>query len=67
MNWPNRLILSRHQVLVVTSVLVAVLVTRVSVFLRHVLSEAGVATAWSSRDLFSLQLMSRQLIDVATF
>ena len=35
--------------------------------LRHVLSEAGVATACSCRDLFSLQLMSRQLIDVLTF
>ena len=45
MNWPSRLILSRHQVLVATSVLVAVLVVGVSVLLRHVLSEAGVATA----------------------
>ena len=35
--------------------------------LRHVLSECGVATACSCRDLFSLKLTSRQLIDVATF
>ena len=35
--------------------------------LRHVLSEADVTTAYSCRDLFSSQLMSRQLIDVATF
>ena len=35
--------------------------------LRHVLSEGGVATACSCRDLFSLKLTSRQLIDVATF
>ena len=35
--------------------------------LRHVLSEAGVATSCSCCDLFSSHLMSRQLIDVATF
>ena len=63
MKWPSRLILSRHQVLIATSGLVA----GASVLLRHVLSEASVATACSCRDLFSLQLMSRQLIDVATF
>ena len=35
--------------------------------LRHVLREGGVATACSCRDLFSLKLTSRQLIDVTTF
>ena len=35
--------------------------------LRHVLIEGGVATACSCRDIFSLKLTSRQLIDVATF
>ena len=38
-----------------------------SVLLRHVFIEGGVATACSCRDLFSLELTSRQLIDVATF
>ena len=70
-NWPSRLILSRHGALVATSVLVAglfaILVAGASVLLRHVLSEGGVVTACSCRDLFSLKLTSRQLIDVATF
>ena len=35
--------------------------------LRHVLSEGGVVTTCSCRDIFSLKLTSRQLIDVATF
>ena len=43
--WPNMLILSRHQALVATSVVVSVLVAGASVWLRHVLNEAGVATA----------------------
>ena len=66
-NWPSRLILSRHGALVATSVLVAILVAGTSVLLRHVLSEGGVATACSCRDLFSCKLTSRQLIDVAKF
>ena len=74
-NWPSRLILSRHRALITTSVLVAVLVVGLVailvagafVLLRHVLSEGGVVTACSCRDLFSLILTSRQLIDVATF
>ena len=37
------------------------------VLLRHVFSEGGVATACSCRDIFSVKLTSRQLIDVATF
>ena len=48
------------------TVLVAGLVVGASVLLRHVLSEGGVATACSCRDLFLLKLTSRQLIDVAT-
>ena len=66
--------LSRHRALVATSVLVAVLVAGLvaglvvgaSMLLRHVLSEGGVVTGCSCRDLFSLKLTSRQLIDVAT-
>ena len=54
MNWPSRLILSRHEVLIATSVLVVVLVAGVSVLLRHVLSEAGVATSWSCHDILVL-------------
>ena len=49
-----------------TSVLVAGLVSGASVLLRHVLSEGGVATACSCRDLFLLKLTSRQLIDFVT-
>ena len=49
------------------AVLVAGLVAGASVLLQHVLSEGGVATACSCRDLFLLKLTSRQLIDVATF
>ena len=49
-----------------TSVLVAGLVADL-VLLRHVFSEGGVATACSCRDIFSVKLTSRQLIDVATF
>ena len=37
------------------------------VLLRHVFSEGGVATTCSCRDIFSVKLTSRQLIDVATF
>ena len=37
-----------------------------SVLLRHVLSEGGVATACSCRDLFSVQLLSRHPDVVAT-
>ena len=37
------------------------------VLLRHVFSEGGVATTCSFRDIFSVKLTSRQLIDVATF
>ena len=74
-NWPSRLILSRHRALVATSILVEVLVAGLvagliagaSVLLRHVLSEGGVATACSCCDLFSLKLTSRQLIDAVTF
>ena len=70
-NWPSRLILSRHQALVATSILVAVrvavLVAGASVWLRHVLSETGVATSSSCCDLFSLKLTLRQLTDVAAF
>ena len=55
--------LSRHRALIATFVLVAVLVAGASVWLRHVLSEAGVAIGSSCRDLFSLKLMSRQLTD----
>ena len=47
--------------------LVTGLVAGASVLLRHVLSEGGVATACSCRDLFLLKLTLRQLIDVATF
>ena len=57
-----------------TSVLVAGLVIGLVaslvadlVLLRHVFSEGGVATACSCRDIFSVKLTSRQLIDVATF
>ena len=35
------------------------------VLLRHVFSEGGVATACSCRDIFSVKLTLRQLIDVA--
>ena len=66
--------LSRHRALVATSVLVAVLVVGLvaglvagaSVLLRHVLSEGGVATTCSCRDLFSVQLLSRHPDVVAT-
>ena len=54
-------------VAVLVAGLVAVFVAGASVLLRHVLSEGGVATACSCRDLFLLKLTSRQLIDVATF
>ena len=37
------------------------------VLLQHVFSEGGVAEACSCRDIFSVKLTSRQLIDVATF
>ena len=40
------LILSRHQALVATSVVVSVFVAGASVWLRHVLSETGVATSF---------------------
>ena len=53
-----------------TSVLVAGLVLDLVaglVLLRHVFSEGGVATACSCRDIFSVKLTSRQLIDVVTF
>ena len=36
------------------------------VLLRHVFGEGGVATACSCRNIFSVKLTSRQLIDVAT-
>ena len=65
-NWASFLILSRHRVLVATSVIL-VLVAEASAWLRHIFGGADVATAWSCRDLFSLYLMSRQLADVATF
>ena len=67
-NWPSRLVLSRHHVLV--EGLVAGIVTGLVaglVLLRHVFNEGGVATACFYRDLFSLKLTSRQLIDVVTF
>ena len=53
-----------------TSVLVAGLVAGLVVdlvLLQHVFSEGGVATACSCRDIFSVKLTSRQLIDVVTF
>ena len=57
-----------------TSVLITCLVAGLTaglvadlVLLRHVFSEGGVATACSCRDIFSVKLTSRQLIDVATF
>ena len=57
-----------------TSVLVAGLIAGLVaglvvdlVLLRHVFSEGGVATACSCRDIFSVKLTSRQLIDVVTF
>ena len=57
-----------------TSVLVAGLVVGLVadlvvglVLLQHVFSEGGVTTACSCRDIFSVKLTSRQLIDVATF
>ena len=54
------LLLSRHQALVVTSVVVSVRVAEAFVWLRHVLREAGVVTAGPCRDLLiSLYLMSR--------
>ena len=43
-NWPSLLILSRHRVLVVTSV-VSVLVVEASIWLRHIFGGADVATA----------------------
>ena len=60
------LILSRHQALVATSVVVSVLVAEAFVWLRHALGETDVAKARCYRNLLFVQLMSRQLTDVAT-